>query len=123
MSASLNQNLDGLMTVGIASGQGVSEWVPCRGEIFAAVTMPAELNTAGQITFEHAWDAAGLTGGPLIVWPDTLQLVIPFTARATILLPASFWSTLGWLRLVAGTSESPAIQAADRLFTFGRRAR
>lgn len=104
-----------------AGGGGVSNWMDLRGEVVAAITMPPALTSATQIVLEHAWAADGSGGGPLIVWPDTAQLVIPFVAGATILLPAGNWATLGWLRVVAGTSGNPVQQAAARRFIFGRR--
>ena len=105
----------------IPASAGVSNWMDLRGDVIAAITLPAALTTATQIVLEHAWDAAGTLGGPLIVWPDTAQLIIPFTANATILLPAGNWATLGWLRVVAGTSGSAIVQDAERRFIFGRR--
>ena len=105
----------------IPASAGVSNWMDLRGDLVAAITLPAALTTATQIVLEHAWLQDGTGGGPLIVWPDTAQLVIPFTASATILLPAGNWATLGFIRVVAGTSGSPVAQGAARRFIFGRR--
>lgn len=105
----------------IAAGSGVSGWVDCRGDVIGAIELPAALTTAGQVVIEHSWDGQA-PASPLIVWPDAAQLALPFVAGAVVLLPAGQWATLGFLRLVAGTSAAPVVQAADRRFRLGRRA-
>lgn len=104
----------------IPSGSGVSAAVDCRGDLLGLLEMPAALTTATRIVIEHSAD--GTTAwGPLMNWPYGEVVDLPFVANGRLLLPMGSWAALGWLRVVAGTSASPVVQAAAREFRFWRR--
>ena len=116
-------------TLTIPAASGVSNWVAIANApnfIPAWLEFPAAWTGATpQLYFEHATSTAVPGGADArsvgLLDGVSTELLIPFVALRTVFLPAGNFAGLMWLRIGAGTSAAPVVQAADRVVKLGRR--